>query len=84
MFEPAPPKNSIYMSPSPNCMGVLLLQGKKKKAITQNPVVESLNIVYKPSSEETSAKDMFLKDPSGVPIKFQSEDVFAKIEKVTR
>ncbi len=83
MFEPAPPKNSYYMAPSPNCMGVLLLQGKKKKAITQNPVVESLNIVYKPSAD-ASADDLFLKDPSGVPIKFQSEDVFTKIEKITR
>lgn len=84
MFEPAPPKNSVYMSPSPNCMGVLLLQGKKKKSITPNPVVESLNIVYTPSSEETSGEDMFVKDPSGVPIKFQSERVFTKLEKVTR
>lgn len=84
MFEPAPPKNSYYMSPSPNCMGVLLLQGKKKKPITQNPVVESLNIVYKPSSEEASGNDMFLQDPSGVPVKFQSESVFTKVEKATR
>lgn len=84
MFEPAPPKNSVYMSPSPNCMGVLLLQGKKKKTITQNPVVESLNIVYTPSAEAASGEDMFVKDPSGVPIKFQSESVFTKIEKITR
>jgi catechol 2,3-dioxygenase-like lactoylglutathione lyase family enzyme len=84
MFEPAPPKNSYYMSPSPNCMGVLLLQGKKKKYITPNPVVESLNIVYKPLSEESSGDTLVFKDPSGVPIRFQSADAFTKLEKVTR
>jgi catechol 2,3-dioxygenase-like lactoylglutathione lyase family enzyme len=83
MFDPAPPKNSYYMAPSPNCMGVLLLQGKKKKSIVPNPVIESLNIVYKPSSEETSGDAMFLKDPSGVPIRFQSADAFTKLEKIT-
>lgn len=84
MFEPAPPKNSYYMSPSPNCMGVLLLQGKKKKSITPNPVVDSLNIIYKPSSEETSGDALLLKDPSGVPIRFKSADAFTKLEKITR
>ena len=84
LFEPAPPKNSYYMSPSPNCMGVLLLQGKKKKPVTQNPVVESLNLVYTPSSEEESGDAMVLKDPSGVPIRFQSEGAFTKLEKTTR
>merc|ERR1719343_443936 len=84
MFEPAPPKNSYYMSPSPNCMGVLLLQVKKKKSIIPNPVVDSLNIVYKPSSEAESGDPLVLKDPSGVPIKFQSTDAFTKLEKITR
>jgi len=84
MFEPAPPNNSYYMSPSPNCMGVLLLQGKKRKSITPNPVVDSLNIVYNPSSEETSESELVLKDPSGVPVKFQSAGTFTKIEKLTR
>ena len=84
MFEPAPPKNSYYMSPSPNCMGVLLLQGKKKKSIIPNPVVDSLNIVYKPSSEAESRDPLILRDPSGVPIKFQSTDAFTKLEKITR
>lgn len=84
MFEPSPPKNSYYMSPSPNCMGVLLLQGKKKKPITPNPVVDSLNIVYKPLSEEGAGYALLLKDPSGVPIKFQSAETFTKLEKITR
>eukprot|EP00535_Pseudo-nitzschia_heimii_P004747 CAMPEP_0197182132 /NCGR_PEP_ID=MMETSP1423-20130617/6196_1 /TAXON_ID=476441 /ORGANISM="Pseudo-nitzschia heimii, Strain UNC1101" /LENGTH=360 /DNA_ID=CAMNT_0042632507 /DNA_START=77 /DNA_END=1155 /DNA_ORIENTATION=- len=74
MFDPAPPKGSYYMSPSPNCMGVLLLQGKKKKTITPNPVIDSLNIVYKPSSENEAGDALILKDPSGIPIKFQSTD----------
>lgn len=84
MFEPAPPSNSYYMSPSPNCMGVLLLQGKKKKTITPNAVVDSLNIVYTPSSEESFGGEMVLGDPSGVPIKFQSASTFTQIEKITR
>mmetsp|Transcript_26843 Transcript_26843/g.58884 ORF Transcript_26843/g.58884 Transcript_26843/m.58884 type:complete len:384 (+) Transcript_26843:123-1274(+) len=85
MFEPAPPKNSYYMSPSPNCMGVLLLQGKKKKPIEPNPVVDSLSIVYKPSSEGSSeGEELEFKDPSGVPIRFQSADTFTNIEKMTR
>mmetsp|Transcript_18948 Transcript_18948/g.52881 ORF Transcript_18948/g.52881 Transcript_18948/m.52881 type:complete len:381 (-) Transcript_18948:175-1317(-) len=84
MFEPAPPKNSYYMSPSPNCMGVLLLQGKKKKSITPNPVIDSLNIIYNPSSEETTGEELVLRDPSGVPIRFQSATTFSKVEKITR
>jgi len=84
MFDPAPPKNSYYMSPSPNCMGVLLLQGKKKKSIVPNPVVDSLNIIYNPSSEETSQENFLMTDPSGVPIRFQSADAFTKLEKITR
>ncbi|VEU34687.1 unnamed protein product [Pseudo-nitzschia multistriata] len=84
MFEPAPPKNSVYMSPSPNCMGVLLLQGKKKKAIVPNPVIDSLNIVYNPSTEEESGQELVLTDPSGIPIRFQSAATFTKTEKLTR
>ena len=84
MFEPAPPKNACYMSPSPNCMGVLLLQGKKKKKITPNPVIGSLNVIYNPSSEEGSEQELRLKDPSGVPVRFQSASTFTKVEKMTR
>merc|ERR1719350_893942 len=47
-FEPEKPKKSVYMSPSKNCMGVLLLQTKEKA--THNPVVQSLNLVYNPNS----------------------------------
>ena len=85
MFEPAPPKGSCYMSPSPSSMGVLLLPGKKKKVVTANPVVDSLNIVYNPLSSETSSgEDLILKDPSGVSVKFQSEAVFSALEKRMR
>jgi len=84
IFEPAPPKGSCYMSPSPNCMGVLLLPTKQRKAITPNPVLESLNVVYKPSSEASSENDLTLKDPSGVSIAFQSVTDFSAIEKITR
>jgi len=87
MFEPAPPKGSCYMSPSPTSMGVLLLPGKKKKTITANPAVNSLNIVYNPSSSETSSgedKEIRVKDPSGVTVNFQSEAAFSNIEKKTR
>jgi hypothetical protein len=34
IFEPAPPKGSYYMAPSPNCMGVLLLPSKQRNNIT--------------------------------------------------
>ena len=84
IFEPAPPKGSCYMAPSPNCMGVLLLPSKQRKAITPNPVVESLNIVYRPSTEASSDDSPTLTDPSGTPVKFTSETDFTKVEKVTR
>ena len=84
MFEPAPPKGSCYMSPSPNSMGVLLLQGAKRKTIKPNPAVGSLNIVYNPSSGSSSDEELLLKDPSGVPVRFQSESAFSAIEKRTR
>ena len=87
IFEPAPPKGSYYLAPSPNCMGVLLLPSTKKRAVTLNPVVESLNLVYSPSSsteESSGAADMRLKDPSGVAVRFQSVPDFAAEEKITR
>mmetsp|Transcript_43665 Transcript_43665/g.105884 ORF Transcript_43665/g.105884 Transcript_43665/m.105884 type:complete len:412 (+) Transcript_43665:236-1471(+) len=94
MFEPAPPKGFVYMSPSPNCMGVLLLPtANKRKKITPNPVVDSLNIVYTPSSDAADATDgassssssgMTVQDPSGVPVRFQSVSDFTNEEKVTR
>jgi hypothetical protein len=84
IFEPAPPKGSYYMAPSPNCMGVLLLPSNQRNNITPNPVVESLNIVYRPSMESSSDDSPTLKDPSGTAIKFISETDFTKIEKATR
>lgn len=87
MFEPAPPKGSFYMAPSPNCMGVLLMQSKKQ--VRPNPVMDSLNIVYTPSSDSddsnpTGESSMLLQDPSGVPVKLQSVADFTAEEKVTR
>lgn len=88
IFEPAPPKGSYYMAPSPNCMGVLLLPSKKKRDVTPNPCVESINIVYNPSStsEETSTGvgEMRFKDPSLVAVSFQSAADFTAEEKNTR
>jgi len=84
-FEPPQPPKSVYMGPSQNGMGVLLLQSKKKR-IAPNPVVESLHIVYTPSSG-TSAEDssaLRLVDPSGVVLEFQSATDFEVEEKVTR
>lgn len=72
------------MAPTPNCMGVLLLQKKGRKKIDPNPVVHSLNIVYTPSGESEGDDTMILKDPSGLPIMFQSVSDFTKQEMITR
>jgi hypothetical protein len=84
IFEPAPPKGSYYMAPSPNCMGVLLLPTTQRKTIIPNPAVESLNVVYKPSADARSDDSLILTDPSGVPVKFVSESEFTNVEKATR
>lgn len=84
MFEPDKPSDAIYMAPSPNCMGVLLLQNKKKKAVSPNPVVGALNIVYSPSEGSEGSGEMMLSDLSGLPIRFQSAGDFSKEEKITR
>jgi hypothetical protein len=81
-FEPEKPRNSVYMAPSPNCMGVLLIPSKKK-SLTPNPVVRSLNVVYNPS-EGNDGKDLTLKDLSDLPIQFQSVRDFTEVEEVTR
>jgi hypothetical protein len=96
LFEPAPPKGSCYMSPSKNCMGILLLPSSKRMAITANPVVQSLNIVYKPLTGNTiddtnnvddgdggGDKELTLMDPSNVAIQFQSASDFVDMEKST-
>ena len=82
-FEPAQPAKSVYLAPSPNSMGVLLLPTKSKKAkITPNPVLRSLNVVYTPSegtSEEQANNDLQLEDPqSSVPVSFVSSAKFDK------
>lgn len=84
IFEPDKPKNAVYMAPSPNCMGVLLLQNKGRKKTTPNPALNSLNIVYTPAGESVSSEDMVLKDLSGISIRFQPVDDFSKEEKMTR
>ena len=87
IFEPAPPKNSVYLGPTGNGMGVLLLPPPNRKArVTPNPVVGSLNVVYTPSGspDGSSDDDIDVADLSGTPIKFQSSSKFSQIEKITR
>ena len=99
-FEPVQPDKSVYMAPSANCMGVLLLKSKERK-IVSNPAIQSLNIVYNPSSNVTSADSSKNEnddddntneaavttravDPSGVTIQFQSVTDFEREELATR
>ena len=85
LFEPDKPQNAVYMAPSPNSMGVLLLQSKGRRGINPNPVVDSLNIVYSPSEEAgKSEEELVLRDLSGLPIRFQAVGDFTKEEKITR
>ena len=81
-FEPPQPKKSVYVAPSPNSMGVLLLQNKnRKKAITPNKVLRSLNVVYAPLENEKSGApdlDPQLLDPSSLPISFIPQDYLEK------
>jgi hypothetical protein len=82
-FEPPQPPKSVYLAPSKNSMGILLLPTKsKKQKVTRNPVLESLNIVYTPS--DNPAADLVVKDPSGISIAFQSVDQFEKEEQASR
>ena len=85
-FEPLQPKNSIYMAPSVNSMGVLLLQSKKKRGTKPNPVFRSMNIVYTPSEGTVvEEKDvMKVMDPIGTSIKFQPYELFEREELSTR
>ncbi len=84
-FEPPQPAKSVYMAPSANCMGVLLLpMQKRKKQPTINPVVEGLNLVYNPLPDADEDDVPRLVDPSGVSIGFQSVRQFEEVEKVTR
>lgn len=91
-FEPIQPEKSVYMAPSSNCMGVLLLKSKDRKIIP-NPAIQSLNIVYNPSSDTTTdvtdenndnSNIIRVVDPSSVTIQFQSVTDFEREESVTR
>jgi hypothetical protein len=82
-FEPPQPKGSIYMSPSPNSMGVLLLPSKNKK-ITANPAVQGLNLVYTPSEGGEDDVGGRLTDPSGVGTNLEPYANFAAAEKSNR
>jgi hypothetical protein len=81
-FEPSQPKGSIYVAPSPNSMGVLLLPSKKK--VSTNPVLDSLQIVYKPSADSEGDGELTLTDPSNVRYSFRSVASFEAEERVTR
>jgi len=63
-------------------MGILLLPQKKK--VTANPVVQSLNLVYTPSSQVEEEDAPVLIDPSGVRIAFQSVQAFETEERTSR
>lgn len=84
VFEPAPPPNSVYMAPTANGMGILLLPTKQR--VTRNLAIDSLRIVYAPPSNEDADTLLVdsLVDPSGVAISFQSVKQFEKEEKETR
>lgn len=81
-FEPAKPNKSIYLAPTPNSMGVLLLQCKKK--VTANPVLDSLRMVYTVSEGAGVDNSLRLVDPSKVQIAFQSVSSFELEERQTR
>lgn len=89
-FEPPQPKKSVYLAPSKNSMGVLLLQASNKKVSPKpNPAIQSLNIVYQPSvggdtTDSTDADLLRIKDPSSVPIAFEPIDLFTRVEQSTR
>ena len=83
-FEPPQPAKSVYLAPSKNSMGVLLLQSKKKK-LSVNPVVQSLNVVYTPPDNNGSDGEVEpVVDPSGTAISFQRVAIFEAEEKNTR
>lgn len=83
-FEPPQPKNSVYVAPSPNSCGILLLQNKnRKKAIVPNNVLRSLNVVYASSegsdgSNSAPSLDPVAVDPSFIPISFIPQEYLEK------
>ena len=83
-FEPPQPKGSVYLAPSKNSMGVLLLKAPKKKVKT-NPTFSSMTIVYTPSEgTDASSGSMKVTDPNAVPVSFIPFTAFEKEEKGTR
>jgi hypothetical protein len=84
-FEPPQPPKSVYMAPSKNCMGLLLLLSKKKN-ISQNPVLQCLNIVKNPGkgAAEVGEDQGIVFDPSGVGLRFHSVSEFESEEQKTR
>ena len=86
-FEPPQPPKSVYLGPSENGMGILLMPTRKKR-VTPNPVVDSLHIVYAPGSSNPGDAGgnaaMRLVDPSGVALEFQSVADFEAVEQLTR
>lgn len=83
-FEPAQPKGSVYLAPSKNCMGVLLLPTMRGKKVSTNPVFDSLQIIYSPIEGSDDAGDLTLVDPSNVKISFRPVASFEEEEKKTR
>jgi hypothetical protein len=92
-FEPIQPEKSIYMAPSPNCMGILLLKCNEKK-ILPNPAIQALNVVFNPLPTDpldedngdfnNDAKITAVVDPSRVALDFQSVIDFELEERITR
>eukprot|EP00984_Skeletonema_dohrnii_P025834 scaffold15012_cov160-Skeletonema_dohrnii-CCMP3373.AAC.4 len=91
-FEPPQPNKSVYLAPSPNSMGVLLLQNKnKKKAVVPNPVLRSINVVYNAPGDDGASSssgapvnvDPTLMDPSSVPVSFVPLEYLEKEIKFT-
>ena len=87
-FEPPQPKNSVYLAPSSNSMGILLLQAdiRKRKNIRPNPVFRSMNIVYTPSegTDVNESSELKISDPIGTGITFQPYELFEREEIATR
>ena len=87
----------MYIGPSPNCIGILLLQNKnRRKPIVPNLTLRSLNVVYAPaeggsssggggggSNDDAGIKTPRLLDLSSVPISFMSQDYLERQIKST-
>jgi len=91
-FEPPQPDGSVYLSHSPNSMGILLLPSvdpekrRKKIPVVPNPVLRGINIVYNPTEEgDNNLEALSGKDPSEVGIAFSSNNAFEKeVRSLTR